>query len=41
MDNREYMMQRIHDKLEMERLQEDAMDRKLLADNARLARRVG
>lgn len=37
----EYVEQALYDKLEREAEQERAMDSKLLADNARLARRIG
>lgn len=40
MTHREYVMQRLHDRLVLEERQEEAMDRKLLADNAQLARRL-
>lgn len=33
-------MQRIYDKLETEKRQEDALDMKLLSDNARLMQRL-
>lgn len=41
MTHREYTLQRLHDQLTSEERQEEAMDRKLLADNAALARRLG
>ena len=40
MSHREYVMQRIHDKIATEERQEAAMDQKLIADNARLMRRL-
>jgi hypothetical protein len=40
MSHREYIEQRIYDRLEREANEEAAMDNKLLADNARLARRL-
>lgn len=40
MTHREFVMQRLYDNLTVEQEQEAAMDRKLLADNARLAGRL-
>jgi len=40
MTNREYVMQRLHDMITAEERQEEAMDRKLVADNARLNHRM-
>lgn len=40
MGHREYVMQRIYDKLEAERAEEAAMDRKLVSDNAQLTQRL-
>lgn len=40
MSAREYEEQRIHDKITLEERQEEAMDRKLISDNMRLAQRL-